>query len=93
MEREGMVVWKNWRRGRRALQGLGLVVLLLGAGAGEAADAWRALAALLPRLAGWELAVLGPDRGYERLLPAAPASAVPVLNGGRRCRLLRWRLG
>jgi putative N6-adenine-specific DNA methylase len=55
------------------------------------AEAWRALAALLPRLAGWELAVLGPDRGYERLLPIAPASAAPILAGGRACRLLRYR--
>jgi putative N6-adenine-specific DNA methylase len=56
------------------------------------AEAWRALAALFPRLAGWELAVLGPDRGAERLLPAPPASATPVLAGGRACRLLRYRL-
>ncbi|HEY6101560.1 MAG TPA: RNA methyltransferase [Anaeromyxobacter sp.] len=56
-----------------------------------AAESWRALAALLPRLAGWDVAVLGPDRGYERLLPAPPASATPVLNGGRACRLLRYR--
>ncbi len=54
------------------------------------ADAWRALAALFPRLAGWELAVLGPDRGYERLLPAPPASATPLRNGGVACRLLRY---
>jgi putative N6-adenine-specific DNA methylase len=56
-----------------------------------AADAWRALAALLPRLAGWDLAVLGPDRGLERLLPLAPVSATPVRNGGLSCRLLRYR--
>jgi len=56
-----------------------------------AADAWRALASLFARLAGWDVAVLGPDRGYERLLPAAPASAVPVRNGGVACRLLRYR--
>jgi 23S rRNA (guanine2445-N2)-methyltransferase len=55
----------------------------------DAAGAWRALAALLPRLAGWEVAVLAPDRGYERLLPLAPVSAVPVRNGGIACRLLR----
>jgi putative N6-adenine-specific DNA methylase len=55
-----------------------------------AADAWRALAALLPRLAGWDVAVLGPDRGLERLLPVPPASATPILNGGVSCRLLRY---
>lgn len=55
-----------------------------------AADAWRALAALLPRLAGWDLVVLGPDRGYERLLPLAPLAATPVENGGVSCRLLRY---
>jgi putative N6-adenine-specific DNA methylase len=56
-----------------------------------AAEAWRALAALLPRLAGWDVAVLGPDRGFERLLPLAPASATPLRNGGIACRLLRYR--
>jgi len=55
-----------------------------------AAEAWRALAALLPRLGGWEVAVLGPDRGYERLLPLAPRAAVPVRNGGVACRLLSY---
>ncbi|HEY6001459.1 MAG TPA: RNA methyltransferase, partial [Anaeromyxobacter sp.] len=55
------------------------------------AEAWRALAALLPRLGGWEVAVLGPQRGAERLLPVPAASATPVLVGGRACRLLRWR--
>ncbi|WP_242361159.1 class I SAM-dependent RNA methyltransferase [Anaeromyxobacter sp. SG17] len=55
----------------------------------DAALAWRALGALFPRLRGWEVAVLGPDRGYERLLPLAPASALPVRNGGLACRLLR----
>ncbi|HET8540776.1 MAG TPA: RNA methyltransferase [Anaeromyxobacter sp.] len=56
-----------------------------------AADAWRALAALLPRLAGWDLAVLGPDRGPERLLPLAPVASTPIRNGGVACRLLRYR--
>lgn len=56
----------------------------------ETAEAWRALAALLPRLAGWQVAVLGPDRGYERLLPSPPLSATPVRNGGLACRLLRY---
>ncbi len=56
----------------------------------EAGDAWRALAALLPRLAGWDVAVLGPDRGFERLLPLPPVSTTPVRNGGVACRLLRY---
>jgi putative N6-adenine-specific DNA methylase len=54
------------------------------------ADAWRALAALLPRLAGWDVAVLGPDRGYERLLPFPPRAARPLRNGGVACRLLSY---
>jgi len=58
---------------------------------GEAtADAWRALAALFPRLTGWDVAVLGPDRGFERLLPLPPAATTPILNGGVACRLLRY---
>jgi putative N6-adenine-specific DNA methylase len=55
------------------------------------ADAWRALAALLSRLPGWTVVVLGPDRGYERLLPLAPAAANPVRNGSIACRLLVYR--
>lgn len=54
------------------------------------AEAWRALGALLSRLSGWEVALLGPDRGWERLLPLAPASAIPVRPGGVACRLLRY---
>jgi putative N6-adenine-specific DNA methylase len=54
-------------------------------------ESWGALAALFPRLAGWDLAVLGPDRGFERLLPAPPASALPLRAGGLACRLLRYR--
>jgi putative N6-adenine-specific DNA methylase len=57
---------------------------------GAAREAWAALAALVPRLAGWRLAVLGPDRGFERLLPLAPASALPLRAGGVACRLLRY---
>ncbi|HEX9306585.1 MAG TPA: RNA methyltransferase [Anaeromyxobacter sp.] len=55
-----------------------------------ARDAWSALGALVPRLAGWDLAVLGPDRGFERLLPLAPSSAVAVRVGGVACRLLAY---
>jgi putative N6-adenine-specific DNA methylase len=55
----------------------------------DAPAAWRALGMLLPRLRGWDVVVLGPDQGFERLLPIAPSSAVPVENGGLACRLLR----
>jgi 23S rRNA (guanine2445-N2)-methyltransferase len=54
----------------------------------DPAAAWRALAALVPRLAGWTVGVLAPDRGLEKLLGRPPARAVPVVNGGLRCRLL-----
>jgi putative N6-adenine-specific DNA methylase len=55
-----------------------------------AREAWAALAALLPRLGGWQVAVLGPDRGFERLLPGAPRSSVRVRAGGVACRLMRY---
>ena len=55
-----------------------------------AREAWSALAALLPRLAQWDVALLGPDRGFERLLPVAPASALRLRPGGVACRLLRY---
>jgi putative N6-adenine-specific DNA methylase len=55
-------------------------------------EAWQALGTLAGRLAGWELVVLGPDRGLEKLLPLEPASATPLLNGGVACRILRFRL-
>jgi putative N6-adenine-specific DNA methylase len=53
-----------------------------------AREAWAALAVLLPRLAGWDVAILGPDRGLERQLPMAPISSVRVRPGGVACRLL-----
>ncbi len=69
-------------------------------------EAWAALGALLPRLAGWDVAVLAPglpppreaglgrvlapDRGVERLLPVAPISATAVRPGGVACRFLRF---
>jgi putative N6-adenine-specific DNA methylase len=56
----------------------------------DATSAWRALGALLARLSGWEVAVLGPDRGHERLLPLAPRTVTPVRNGGVACLLLRF---
>lgn len=56
----------------------------------DAAAAWRALGLLRQRLGGWEVAAIGPDRGFEQLLSEAPAAALEVQNGGIRCRLLRW---
>ena len=60
--------------------------------ADDAEGAWRALAALLPRLAGWTLAVLAPERRLEEVLGLRPEQALPLRNGGLRCRLLRYRL-
>ncbi len=57
----------------------------------DAPAAWRALAALSRRLGGWEVAALGPERGFEDLLPDPPAGTLLVQNGGVRCRLSRWR--
>jgi putative N6-adenine-specific DNA methylase len=54
------------------------------------AASWRALAALAARLASWELVVLGPDRGLERLIDLVPASLLPVRNGGVACAILRY---
>jgi putative N6-adenine-specific DNA methylase len=56
-----------------------------------ARDAWAALAALLPRLAGWDVAVLGPDRGLEGLLSRSPESSLRIRAGGLACRLARFR--
>jgi putative N6-adenine-specific DNA methylase len=63
--------------------------------AGEDAAAWKALGALLRRLGGWEVAVLAPERGHDRLLalpPGALAAVATVQNGGIRCRLLRGQV-
>ncbi len=59
---------------------------------GDPAGAWRALAALLPRLAGWRLVVLAPDRGLEKLLGLRPSGALSTRNGGLACLLLRYDL-
>lgn len=53
-------------------------------------EAWTALAALLGRLAGWDAAVLGPDRGLEKLLPLPPTATLRLRPGGVACRLLRY---
>jgi putative N6-adenine-specific DNA methylase len=55
-----------------------------------ARDAWTALGVLFGKLGDWDAAVLGPDRGFERLLPLAPGSTLPLRAGGVACRLLRW---
>lgn len=55
-----------------------------------AREAWTALGALLGRLGGWRVAVLGPDRGLERLLPAPPAGSLALRAGGVACKLLRY---
>jgi len=56
----------------------------------ETAGSWRALAALLPRLAGWKVAVFAPERGYEKLLPPPTSADLQLRNGGIRCRVLRY---
>jgi putative N6-adenine-specific DNA methylase len=57
----------------------------------DAAGAWRALARLARRLGGWEVAAIGPERGFEAPLPDPPSGVLEVQNGGVRCRLSRWR--
>jgi putative N6-adenine-specific DNA methylase len=57
----------------------------------DAPAAWRALATLARRLGGWEVAAIGPERGFEDLLPDPPAGTLLLQNGGVRCRLSRWR--
>jgi putative N6-adenine-specific DNA methylase len=59
---------------------------------GDPAEAWKALAALLPRLAGWRLVALAPDRGLDRLLGRSPSDALTTRSGGRACLLLRYDL-
>jgi putative N6-adenine-specific DNA methylase len=58
----------------------------------DAEAAWRALAALLPRIEGWTLAVLAPERRLEEVLGRQPEKTLAVRNGGLRCRLLRYQL-
>jgi putative N6-adenine-specific DNA methylase len=54
-------------------------------------ESWTALGALVAKLHGWDVAVLGPDRGLERLLPVAPVESLRVRNGGIPCRLFLVR--
>jgi putative N6-adenine-specific DNA methylase len=58
----------------------------------DPAGAWRALGALLPRLPGWRLCALAPDRGLERLLGRSPSGALSTRNGGIACLVLRYEL-
>jgi putative N6-adenine-specific DNA methylase len=55
-----------------------------------AREAWAALGTLLGRLPGWRVAVLGPDRGLERLLPVPPAGSLALRNGGVACQFLKY---
>ncbi|HEY7725980.1 MAG TPA: RNA methyltransferase [Anaeromyxobacteraceae bacterium] len=59
---------------------------------GDPAEAWKALAALLSRLAGWRLVAVAPDRGLESHLGIAPARSLETRSGGRACRLLAYDL-
>jgi putative N6-adenine-specific DNA methylase len=69
--------------------GLCLVNPPYGVRLGEAAEeSWRALAALLARLAGWKVGVLAGSAALARLLPAPADEPLEVRNGGLRCRLL-----
>jgi putative N6-adenine-specific DNA methylase len=54
----------------------------------DAPAAWRALAALLPRMRGWTVGVLGPERSSPGTLPLRPVRTLAVRNGGLRCKLL-----
>lgn len=56
----------------------------------ETAEAWRALACLFERAPGWRAIVLGPDRGYEQLLPRSPTRTLRVRNGGLSCQFLLY---
>jgi putative N6-adenine-specific DNA methylase len=55
------------------------------------AEAWRALGELARRIAAWEVVVLGPDRGLEKLVGRAPETSWPVRNGGVACAVYRFR--
>jgi putative N6-adenine-specific DNA methylase len=60
----------------------------------DAGSAWRALGALLPRLAGWTVGVLAPAGDARRLasgLGRPWEAALEVRNGGLRTRLLVCR--
>jgi putative N6-adenine-specific DNA methylase len=54
-------------------------------------DAWRALGSLVQRLEGWDVVVLAPERGLEKLLGAEPVSSLRVRNGGMACRICVYR--
>jgi putative N6-adenine-specific DNA methylase len=58
----------------------------------DAEPAWRSLSRLLDRLPGWTAVVLAPAAGLERALGREPRQALPVRNGGLRCRALVYHL-
>jgi hypothetical protein len=55
------------------------------------AQAWRALGALLSRLGGWDVVVLAPDRGLEKVPWTGPSADLRVRNGGVACRICIYR--
>lgn len=98
-EAAGVAAWVRIARADAAAlvppPGPGLVAVNPPYGArleGDPATAWRALAELLPRLSGWRLALVAPDRGLERLLGLSPSGALTTRNGGMACLLLRYEL-
>jgi hypothetical protein len=50
-------------------------------------EAWRALGKLMQRLGGWDVVVLAPERGLEKLLGIEPSWTLRVKNGGVACRV------
>ncbi len=56
------------------------------------AEAWRALGTLARRLHGWDIALLAPDRGFEKLLDLEPSATTAVRNGGVACRICMYHL-
>ena len=54
--------------------------------------AWQALSTLSKRLFRFDLVVLGPDKGLEKVLTLSPLSSLPVQNGGMKCKIFHYRL-
>lgn len=98
-EAAGVATWVRVERADAALlqppTGPGLVAVNPPYGSrleGDPAAAWRALAGLLPRLRGWRLALVAPDRGLEKILGLSPSAALSTRNGGMSCLLLKYEL-
>jgi putative N6-adenine-specific DNA methylase len=53
-------------------------------------EAWRSLGSLVQRLRGWDVVVLGPERGLEKLVGAEALQVARVRNGGVACRVWRY---